>query len=825
MARVVVNGSEREVDLGVGGSLLDVVRDGLGLTGAKPGCGEGACGACTVLLDGVPVRACVTTPGEAAGRALTTVEGIAADGALHPVQDAFVLEGAVQCGYCTPGFVVAAAALLARNREPSPEEIRAALSGNVCRCCAYVRIERAVQRAATVLRGETPEPPVATDEPPVAATFWEFRPRAPWHLVAPAQREWFDLLGDGLVVVLPPSEDVGWAASAGAWLHLSPDGVVTVFTGKVDIGQDNRTALSCIVAEELGVPPASVRLAMGDTDLCPPDRGTFGSRSLPGAGEDLRTLAAAARGLLEQGEVHAGAWCVETAARETEAALPATWTRVGRPALRATARERVTGAHVFPSDVSRPGLLHGRILWPPTYGAVLRSAELDAARALPGVVAVAEDGVVAVGAPDREAAARALSLVEAEWEEHAHPSEADLVDHLRSHPLALAGWEQPLETEDGDVENALASADVRLEATYTTAFLAHVSPETRVALAEWEDGRLTVWTGTQQPFEVRSLLAEALGISEADVRVLVPDTGGGFGSKHTEQVALAAARLARSAGRPVRIALTREEEFRHSYLRPAAVIDMRSGGQGDGTIVALEQRTLNAGSAALTAPYAIANRLVASQPTASPLPQGPYRSLGAIANTFARESHLDELAHALGVGPLELRLRHLDDPRLATVLEAAVERIGWGAPLSAGEGMGIAVGFEKHGRVATCVRVRVDGGEVEIVAVVTAYDCGAIVNPDNVRRQIESGTVMALGGALFEAVHFHGGRLLNASLSAYRVPRFSDVPPIEVVLLDRPDLPSAGAGETPLIAVAPAIANAIFAASGTRKRSLPLLPL
>src|SRR5262249_60967731 len=136
--------------------------------------------------------------------------------------------------------------------------------------------------------------------------------------------------------------------------------------------------------------------------------------------------------------------------------------------------------------------------------------------------------------------------------------------------------------------------------------------------------------------------------------------------------------------------------------------------------------------------------------------------------------------------------------------------------------MGIAAGVEKGGRVATCIEVEAQaGGPVRIVRVVTAYECGALVNPDTVRSQVEGATVMALGAALFEAVHFDNGRILNPSFATYRVPRFTDVPPIDVLLLDRPDVAPAGAGEAPMIAVAPALANAVFEATGVR---LPCVP-
>ncbi len=567
---------------------------------------------------------------------------------------------------------------------------------------------------------------------------------------------------------------------------------------------------------------------MGDTDLCPFDVGTFGSRSLPGAGEDLRRCAACAREwIAAHGAPAAGARVLELAARDAAVLGPSRWRYRGRSAARASAVSLVTAAHRFPSDIERPGMLHGRLLRAPSYGARLLSAELARVAAIPGVTAVRDGGLVAVCAPDRRTAARALEQIEASWEPVDQPGEAELESHLRAHPVEGIGWEGPVHEEPGDVERALAGAEHRIAHTYTTAYLAHASLETRVAIAEWDGGRLTVWTGAQQPFIVRAELATELGLDERDVRVIVPDLGGGFGSKHTEQEALAAARLARASGRPVRVALGREEEFRFSYMRPAAVIDIRAAVSRDGRITAWEHKTVNSGAAALRTPYDVADQRIAFQPADSPLPQGPYRALAATANHFARESAMDELAEAIGIDPLELRLRNLTDERLIDVLKTAAGHGRWDelrSRASDGDGVGIACGIEKGGRVATCVHVRPGPeAEPEILRIVTAYDCGAIINPDNVVRQIEGATVMGLGGALFEAVHFEPGRIVNASLRAYRVPRFTDVPPIEVVLLDRPEIPSAGAGETPIVALAPALAGAIVAAGGKRLRSLPLL--
>jgi isoquinoline 1-oxidoreductase len=378
----------------------------------------------------------------------------------------------------------------------------------------------------------------------------------------------------------------------------------------------------------------------------------------------------------------------------------------------------------------------------------------------------------------------------------------------------------------GSTSAALEAARHRHESTYTVAYIAHVPLEPRAAVAEWTDGRLTVWTGTQRPFGVRSELAEAFHLPEEKVRVIVPDTGSGYGGKHTGECAIEAARLAKAAGRPVKLVWTREEEFRWAYFRPAGVIDVRSGLDGDGRLVAWEMHNYNSGAAALRTPYEAPNQHIEFHSADSPLRQGSYRGLAATANHFARESHMDELAAALKADPLEFRLRNLKDARLRAVLEAAADRFGWGqAKSEPPRGHGIAGGVEKGGYVATCAEIRVDGdGNVRVVRLVAAFECGAIVNPDHLRNQVEGSLVMGLGGALFEAVEFDEGQIVNPRLSLYRVPRFSDTPELDVVLLDRKDLASAGAGETPLVAVAPAVAGAIFAATGTRVRSLPLAP-
>jgi isoquinoline 1-oxidoreductase len=185
------------------------------------------------------------------------------------------------------------------------------------------------------------------------------------------------------------------------------------------------------------------------------------------------------------------------------------------------------------------------------------------------------------------------------------------------------------------------------------------------------------------------------------------------------------------------------------------------------------------------------------------------------------------MARAVKLDPLAFRLKNLQDARLKAVLEAAAAHFGWDRRKSApGRGYGLACGTEKGSYVAACTELTVDHatGKVQVTRIVASFECGAIVNPLHLQNQVEGALVMGIGGALFEAIHFDQGKILNPHLAAYRVPRFADTPPIEIVLLDRKDIPSAGAGETPIVAIAPAIRNAILDATGQALYTMPLAP-
>ena len=648
------------------------------------------------------------------------------------------------------------------------------------------------------------------------------------------RRGFFKTLGGGIVVVsfLAKAQESGGGRARfgrampqqiGAWLHIDQKGAVTVFTGKVEVGQNARTSLTQAVAEELGAPVTSIEVVMGDTERTPFDMGTFGSMTTPQMVPQIRRAAAAARELLGE-----GAWeTIDFSKADQSLAKGVTtsghfkatadWKVLGTPVAKVHGREFVTGGHRYVSDMKLPGMLYGRVLRPERFDAKLVSADTSAAEAMNGVAVVRDTDFTGVAAPTPHAAQIALAAIKAKWTSPETQSSKTIFSELKKNV------ESGAREESASVEKALAESEKKHEATYTIAYIAHAPLEPRAAVAEWNGDKLTVWTGTQRPFGVQGELAQAFHIPENQVRVIMPDTGSGYGGKHTGEAAIEAARLAKAAGKPVKIVWTREEEFTWAYFRPAGVIDVRSGLK-DGRIVAWEFHNYNSGGSGLNTLYDIPNRSEKFIPTKYPLRQGSYRGLAGTANHFARESHMDELATLCGMEPLEFRLRNLKDERLRAVLQAAAERFGWGKRKpGAGLGYGIAGGFEKGSYVANCAEVHCEPGQApRVVRVVEAYECGAILNPDMLKNQVEGAVVQGLGGALFESIEFDNGRLLNARFSRYRVPRFRDLPSIEVVLVDRKDLAPAGAGETPIMTLAPAIANAIYSVTGERIRSMPL---
>ncbi|MEZ4828097.1 MAG: molybdopterin cofactor-binding domain-containing protein [Bacteroidia bacterium] len=681
-----------------------------------------------------------------------------------------------------------------------------------------------------------------------------------------SRRRFFKLLGAGaaVAVILPgwmvstDTESInptGDPADLSSWIHIGENGKVTVFTGKVEVGQNIRTSLAQVVAEELKIPVEAIQMVMGDTDLTIYDRGTFGSLTTPNMSPILRKAAAAAREMLlemaaekwkvsknlltaeggkiiykKSGKTESytalvqGKQLIRTLKEEEILTPPDNWQVIGKHIPKVNGRDFVTGKHIYTSDMHFPSMYYGKILRPPAWHTTLVSADTSAAEVMDGVIVVRDGNFIGVAATNPDLAVQALSSIRAEWKTEPQPSHREIFNYLKENAGSGGGR---TENESGSVIQGMTEADIRQKQTYQLHYIAHAPLEPRAALAQWEGEKLTVWTGTQRPFGVRTELARLFQIPEEKVRVIMPDTGSGYGGKHSGDAALEAARLAKAVGKPVSVTWTREEEFTWAYFRPGGIMEVSAGIKKDGTITAWEFHNYNSGGSGIRPVYNIAHQLTEYHPAESPLRQGSYRALASTANHFARESQIDDLARSIFMDPLKFRLKNLSDERVIAVLKAAAEKFGWeGKELPDNHGKGISCGYDKGGYVATCVEVSVNpvNGQLAILQIVQAFECGAIINPDHLKNQVEGAIVQGMGGALFEAVVFEGGRIQNPFFSSYRVPRFSDVPPIEIVLLDRRDLPSAGAGETPIVGIAPAIGNAIRDASGIRLTTLPLAP-
>ena len=516
---------------------------------------------------------------------------------------------------------------------------------------------------------------------------------------------------------------------------------------------------------------------------------------------------------------------LDAVVEDDTAVIPAAdWKIAGTPAEKVGGRAFVTGEHLYTSDLHPEGLQYGMVLRPPSFDAELDSADTSAAEAMPGVTVVKDGNFLGVVAPDPGTATAALASIEATWNEVRHRGETSRqFERLIANPVERMAWRTRIEKHRGSLEAGFAAAKHVVRATYSLPYIAHVPLETRSGVALWTGNKLEVWAGTQSPFGNRRDLASTFGINENDVRVRVPDMGSGYGGKTSSESAIEVARLAKAVDGPVKLHWTREEEFTWAYFRPAASINARVGVGADGRFTAWEQITHNGGLTGLECQYEVPNEHSKFQPAQADLRQGSYRAVGSTANKFAAESATDEAAHAASTDPVAFRRDNLSNDRILAVLDAAVEAFDWAADKPEGHGFGVAACEDKGGCICNVVEVAVDDeGTVSLVRIVTCFEAGAIINPEEVRAQIGGSVIMGIGGALWEKIEYGAGKIENPFLSQYRVPRFSDVPPMETLLLDRRDRAPSGSGECGIVAIAPAIANAIYDATGERIRALPL---
>ncbi len=818
---LTVNGKFVEIPVLSGEQpLLWVLRDHLGLKGTKFGCGVGGCGACMVHLDGLAVQSCMTPAKDAEGKAVTTIEGLA-QRPDHPVLCAWLCEQVPQCGYCQPGMIMAAAALLARSAKPSDAQIDDALSPVLCRCGTYHRARRAVHRAG---EGRWAEAPFLIDRLPE-----------------------------------PMPDPVGPCFVFNPWVKIAEDGTVIVVIGLSEMGQGATTSLPMLVAEELEIPLTQLR-----TQFAPADHvydnpiigeqitaGSMGMQlawlPLRRAGAEVRErlIAAAAKtwGVTrkqcraDNGEIVHGptnrrlsygqlAKHAATLPAPSHLKLkpPEEFRLLGKPTARLDLPSHVSGRTVFGIDVMVPGMLAATVALPPMPGAKPTRMKTAQAKAIDGVreVLTIKDGI-AIVADDIWSAMRGREALEVEWSggDTKGLSNATIFERFRKAAEAKGRTERNV----GHIDKALATAASVIEAEYELPYLAHVPIEPINCTARVADGRCDIWVPTQSQSIAKRAAAKAAGVRAKAVHVHTTFLGGGFGRRSEPDVVAQAVEIAKAVKKPVQLVWTREDDLQHDPFRSASLIRMRGGLDKKGRPTAWFQRIVGPELVHwdIEIPYDIANVRVECVQDDPGIPTGYWRSVGASQNAFAIEGFIDELAHAAGADPVAFRLGLLgSSPRERGVLELAAEKAGWGTPLPDSRARGVAVYLGHGGWAAQIAEVSVAAtGQVRVHRVVCAIDCGFVVNPDTVKAQIEGGIAFGLTAVLKSAVTIQDGRVMQRNFHDYPLLTMSEMPKVEVHIIQSREDPS-GVGEAGVPPIAPAVVNAIFAATGIRIRSFPI---
>ena len=667
-----------------------------------------------------------------------------------------------------------------------------------------------------------------------------------------------------------------------AWLTITADGVITVHSNRVEIGQGIGTALAQIVAEELAADWKDVRVDYPAYESKQGPLFTTGSLSVQlsfpvfsraGAAARIMLVDAAAslwnvaaadcvaeRGVVRHpptgrsisyGELVGRVPITKTLTADELQAIPlkkpGQYRLIGRWIPRLDIPEKVDGRAKFGIDVFLPDMAYAKVAYPPTrQGGRHRAIDDSAARRIKGYLkTVVTTELVAAVAETYEAAVEARDALRITWDQgpHAGASSASILADYERRARQDAGivW-----SSTGDVRAALTGAATTHGATYVTDFAVQAQLEPTNCVARYDNGVYELYTGSQWPSRVTAVLGKNLGVEPAKIRIHQHYLGGAFGRKLDVDIELEAAIIAREAGRPIKLIRSREEDFHRGYYRPLTLQTLKAGLDAGGRIVAWEHALLSPSRTAEVATldasgrdprslrggdhyYEIPNQLVRWIRAETGIPIGSYRSVEPGYTGFALESFLDELAHLAKVDPLQLRLGMLGpQPRLAHVLRLAAARAGWGTPLPAGTGRGLAVApawRQSQSWMAGVVQARVDraSGEVRVEKITCAVDCGIVVSPDGVRSQIEGALLFGLSTALKERGSVSRGSFDQKNFENYSILRMDEVPDVEIHVVDGTEPPT-GVGEPGTATVAPALANAIFAATGARVRHLPFLP-
>jgi len=688
------------------------------------------------------------------------------------------------------------------------------------------------------------------------------------------RREFIKLIGSGLFILFTVGDTLGYVQQEqkrrgelptdfNAFLRIDEHGRVSCFTGKIEMGQGIITSLAQMLADELDVTLDSVQMIMGDTDLCPWDMGTFGSMSTRFFGQPLRAAAAEARNVLLElaseklkisvdklsavkGVVYQKlnkknkvSYAELTKGKKIERHLkdkpkikePSEFKVINKSITRVDAIEKVTGKAKFAGDIQFPDMLYAKVLRPPAHGAKMVDVDTSEAKKMSDVVVIQDGDLVAVLHKYPDVAEKALGKIKAKFS----PSDSKLNnENIYDHFLEVAG-EGRIVSQQGDIKEGEKKSSTVFEETYYDNYVAHSPIEPRTAVARLDGNKFTVWASTQNPFTAKEEAARALGIAPDNVRIITPYVGGGFGGKTRNLQVVDAVRLAKLTGKPVMVAYTRQEEFFYDAFHPAAIIKIRSGLTSSNEISFWDYNVYFAGERGATHFYDIPNSSTKSysgnrnNPVPShPFATGPWRAPGNNTNTFARESQIDIMAAKAGIDPFEFRMKNFKDNKYTEVLKAAGEKFGWktSSKTPSGRGYGIACGIDAGTYVAMIVEVEVNTktGNVKVKRVVCAQDMGLAINPEGATIQMEGCIIMGLGYALTEEVKFRNGEILNKNYDTYEIPKFSWLPKIETIILDKKNEPPQGGGEPAIITVGAAIGNAIYDKLGIRLNRMPMTP-
>lgn len=688
------------------------------------------------------------------------------------------------------------------------------------------------------------------------------------------------LLGGGIVIYWTMGNPLKTSAQPGfgqapdfnAFLRIGADDRVTCLVGKVDMGQGTITSMPQLVADELDVAYESVDIIMGDTDKVPWDIGTGGSMSIMVVGVQVRAAAAEAKGELKMlaadylkvpvenlqtkngavfdknnpskkvtyGKLTKGKLIEKRLKEKPPVKSPSEFNVIGNPYLHQDAYVKVTGKAEYAGDIRLPGMLYASVLRPPAHGAKLKSVDLSGAKKMEGVQVIQDNDLIAVLHENPDEARKGLSKIKAEYDmPKTGLNNKNIYDHLVKIPVQPRVAEQ-----DGNIEEGVKLAKDIFEETYVAAYGAHAPIETHTSIANVENGKVTVWSATQAPFGVQNSVAQSLGITPDKVRVITPFVGGAFGGKLTMVMGRSgifsnleadeAARLSKITGKPVQVAFNRAEEFFYDTYRPAAVIKLKSGIDENGKIVLWNYDVYMAGERCAEVFYDIPHNSVnvygswmGAPEGAHPVRVGPWRGPGGPNNVHAKEMQISIMAAKAGVDPLEFRLKNMKDEKMIGVLKAAADKFGYkpSKPVS-GRGIGISCGIDAGTYAAHMGEVEVNKktGKIDVKRVVCVYDMGLCVNPQGTKLQMEGCIVMSLGYALSEELMFSDGVLNDQNFDTYELPRFSQVPKIETVILKKDNNPPTGAGEPAVIGMGAVVATGVFDATGAKLLEMPMTP-